>query len=77
MKGNDSYKKLSQRDYSGRDSDTYAQFLQTIFYHIQGNNETDLFFKLIETSIEKNKRIEIKKESRGKEELFIEDLILV
>lgn len=51
--GNDLYKKLSQRDYSGRDSDTYAQFLQTIFYHIQGNNETDLFFKLIRTSIRK------------------------
>ncbi len=43
MKGDDLYKKLSIRDYSGSENDAYAQFLQTLFYNIQGENEIDLF----------------------------------
>ena len=76
MKGDDLYKKLSIRDYSGSEIDAYAQFLQTLFYNIQGENEIDLFFKLIENSVKQNKRIKIKKESVNNENLFINDLIL-
>ena len=76
MKGDDLYKKLSIRDYSGSENDAYAQFLQTLFYNIQGENEIDLFFKLIENSVKQNKRIKIKKESVNNENLFINDLIL-
>ncbi|MXS70270.1 hypothetical protein GSF70_03490 [Flavobacteriaceae bacterium W22] len=77
MKGENLYLKLSQRDYSGTDTDIYAQLLITIFFHLSGNNEIDKFYELIEKAEEQNKKISIIETANDNDEYYFSDLILI
>ncbi|WP_313600613.1 hypothetical protein [Epilithonimonas vandammei] len=77
MGGEQLYLKLSKRDYSGSDSDNYAQLLQTIFFHLAGSNEELKFYELLEVSKNENKKIAINDPENNKDEYFYSDLILI
>lgn len=77
MNGKQLFQKLSQRDYSGSDSDNYAQLLQTIFFHLAGSNEELKFYELLEVSNIENKKIAINDPENNKDEYFYSDLILI
>lgn len=77
MNGKQLFQKLSQRDYSGNDSDIYAQLLQTIFLHLAGSNEVSKFYELLEVSNNENKKIAINDPENNKDEYFYSDLILI
>ena len=77
MNGKQLFQKLSQRDYSGSDSDCYAQLLQTIFLHLAGSNEVSKFYELLEVSNNENKKIAINDPENNKDEYFYSDLILI
>lgn len=77
MNGKLLFQKLSQRDYSGSDSDNYAQLLQTIFLHLAGSNEVSKFYELLEVSNNENKKIAINDPENNKDEYFYSDLILI
>lgn len=72
MTGEELYTKLSQRDFSGNEADEYAQFLQTVFCHIQ-----DGIYPLLEKAEADGKRLDIASESVEHDEIVLDDLILV
>lgn len=76
MEGENIFKKLSQRDYSGTNSDQYAQLLNTIFYHLSGNDEIKLFYDLLEKADNENKFISISDPENIKDEYSFSDLII-
>ena len=64
------YKKLSKRDYTESEADKYAQWLQTLFYHLPKND----FFNLLKLSIKQGKKINIK--DYNVDEINIDNLFL-
>lgn len=76
MEGEKIYKKLSQRDYTGSNSDKYAQLLQTVFTHLSGNNEILEFYELLNTAETQNKYISIEDPVNSKDEYSFSDLII-
>lgn len=74
MSGKELFKKLSVRDYSGSDADQYAQWLQTIHFHLKMSGQEDELFKLLETAERENKQITAKDPLA--EEFFIDSLSL-
>ncbi|WP_312342937.1 hypothetical protein [Chryseobacterium binzhouense] len=77
MNGEKLYLKLSQRDYSGTDSDIYAQLLTTIFFNLSGNDEIQKFFDLIEKAEDQNKKISVNDAANENDEYRFSDLILI
>lgn len=77
MTGNELFQKLSQRDYSGSDSDNYAQLLSTIFFHLSNSTEIENFYSLLTIANNENKMIAIHDPENIKDEYFYSDLILV
>ena len=63
--------KLSKRDYTGTESDIYAQLLQTILFHLTCSSQEDKFFELLETAEKEGKKIVIKDNSISNEEYFL------
>lgn len=76
MQGENIFKKLSQRDYSGTNSDQYAQLLNTIFYNLSGNDEIKLFYDLLEKADQENNFISISDPENIKDEYSFSDLII-
>lgn len=76
MQGENIFIKLSQRDYSGTNSDQYAQLLNTIFYNLSGNDEIKLFYDLLEKADQENKFISISDPENIKDEYSFSDLII-
>lgn len=74
MSGKELFQKLSVRDYSGSDADRYAQWLQTVHFHLQMSGQEDEFFKLLEIAEKENKQIE--PQDPLAEEFFIDSLYL-
>jgi len=57
MIGEELFKKLSQRDYSGSDQDLYAQWLQTLHYNLILSGQENQFFEMLEKAEKENKKI--------------------
>lgn len=71
MTGEELYKKLSQRDYSGSDEDQYAQWLQTLFFQLPNDD----FFRILEKSVKEGKKI--KPKFPNSDEFTIDSLVLL
>ncbi|MGJ1499854.1 hypothetical protein ACR79R_21250 [Sphingobacterium spiritivorum] len=72
MTGQELYKKLSKRDYSGSAADLYAQLLQTLFGHIQ-----DKLFPYLEQAESDNKQLDIDPSAVDQDEYQESDIILI
>lgn len=76
MKGKQLYLELSKRDYTESTADCYAQFLQTIYFHLALSGEIEKFYDLLETANRGKKLIHLKEIVDFRDEYFFEDLII-
>lgn len=69
MDGIKLYKELSKRDYSGSESDSYAQLLRTLFFNVQDN-----LFPILKSAQDQGKKLRLKNESLQNGEFTISDI---
>ena len=76
MKGKQLYLELSKRDYTESATDSYAQFLQTIHFHLALSGEIEKFYNFLETANCEKKLIHLKEIEDFRDEYFFKDLII-
>ena len=77
MTGESLFNKLSKRDYSGSDSDEYAQLLLTIHSQLSASGEEADFFSLLEKAESEGKKITVTElEEQLTDEILYADLTL-
>lgn len=69
MDGIKLYKELSKRDYSGSESDSYAQLLRTLFFNVQDN-----LFPILKSAHDQGKKLRLKNESLQNGEFTMSDI---
>ena len=69
MDGIKLYKELSKRDYSGSESDSYAQLLRTLFFNVQDN-----LFPILKSAHDQGKKLRLKNESLQNDEFTMSDI---
>lgn len=71
MNGKEIYTTLSHRDYSGSESDSYAQLLRTLFFNVQDN-----LFPILKSAHDQGKKLRLKNESLQNDEYSLNDIIV-